>query len=98
MALLEKKKARVQTQGRITIPAEARETLGWAPDTEIAFEVEGETLRVRKVSSAREGVKPSATASPLQKEAFIGLWKDREDLKDSAAWVRRVREGEWGID
>lgn len=96
MALLEKK-TRIQTKGRVTIPAEARETLGWAPDTEIAFEVEGETLRVRRVSSAREAVKTSAPG-PLEKEAFVGLWKDREDLKDSSAWVRRVREGEWGRD
>jgi len=31
----------------------------------------------------------------LTEEPFIGLWKDREDLKDSVAWVRDVRRREW---
>ena len=26
---------------------------------------------------------------------FIGMWKDREDMKDSVAWVREVRKREW---
>jgi predicted transcriptional regulator len=25
----------------------------------------------------------------------FGMWKDREDMKDSAQWVRRLRETEW---
>jgi hypothetical protein len=32
---------------------------------------------------------------PLRQEQFIGMWKDREDLKDSSAWVRGVRKNEW---
>ena len=28
---------------------------------------------------------------PLADEPFIGMWRDREDLQDSSAWVRRVR-------
>ena len=31
----------------------------------------------------------------LRKERFIGLWSRREDMKDSAAWVRNVRQREW---
>jgi len=27
--------------------------------------------------------------------AFIGMWKNREDLKDSVATVRQLREREW---
>lgn len=27
--------------------------------------------------------------------SFIGMWSDRQDLTDSTAWVRNVREGEW---
>ena len=30
-----------------------------------------------------------------QDDAFIGMWQDREDLADSSAWVRSVREQEW---
>lgn len=25
----------------------------------------------------------------------FGMWKDREDMKDPAAWVRKLRETEW---
>lgn len=29
-------------------------------------------------------------------DPFIGIWKDREDMKDSSKWLRNVRESEWG--
>ncbi|MBI2441709.1 MAG: DUF2281 domain-containing protein [Lentisphaerae bacterium] len=29
-------------------------------------------------------------------DPFIGVWKDRKDLKNSAGWVRRLRQKEWG--
>ena len=32
---------------------------------------------------------------PLADEPFIGLWRDREDMKDCVAWVRNVRKREW---
>lgn len=31
----------------------------------------------------------------LADEPFIGMWRDRADMKDSSAWVRRLREREW---
>lgn len=27
---------------------------------------------------------------------FFGMWKDRTDMADSSAWVRSLREKEWG--
>lgn len=33
--------------------------------------------------------------SNLFTESFIGIWQDRNDLKDSSAWVRRAREAQW---
>lgn len=32
----------------------------------------------------------------LSEEPFIGIWKDREDLIDSTAWIRDIRGREWG--
>jgi hypothetical protein len=29
---------------------------------------------------------------PLEEDPAIGMWADREDMKDSATWVRRQRE------
>ncbi len=31
----------------------------------------------------------------LAEEPFVGLWSDREDVRDSGAWVRRLRGREW---
>jgi hypothetical protein len=35
-------------------------------------------------------------ASGLESEAFVGMWRGREDMSDSAAWVRNVRKSHWG--
>ncbi|MGI9054673.1 MAG: DUF2281 domain-containing protein [Pyrinomonadaceae bacterium] len=35
-------------------------------------------------------------ASDLNKEKFVGMWRDREDMQDSSAWVRNIREKHWG--
>lgn len=31
----------------------------------------------------------------LISDKFIGMWRDRQDLADSNAWVRNVRKTEW---
>lgn len=31
----------------------------------------------------------------LINDSFIGMWSDRQDLANSTAWVRSVRENEW---
>lgn len=37
----------------------------------------------------------TAKRTKLADEPFIGMWRDREDLKDSIAWVRSIRQSEW---
>jgi hypothetical protein len=37
----------------------------------------------------------SPESSDLDKDSFIGMWQDRDDLQDSGDWVRKVRESEW---
>lgn len=37
-----------------------------------------------------------APTSDLEAEAFVGMWRDREDMRDSSAWVRNVRQSHWG--
>ena len=34
-------------------------------------------------------------AEKMSDEAFLGMWRDREDMQDSTAWVRNSREREW---
>jgi len=28
-------------------------------------------------------------------DPFVGMWKNRTDMNDSSAWVRKVRQAEW---
>lgn len=43
-------------------------------------------------SRPRKRVRPTK----LAQEAFVGIWRNREDLHDSSAWVRNARTSEWG--
>ena len=44
-----------------------------------------------------------ATTQPVSKtrrtrladEPFIGMWRNREDMQDSTAWVQSLRQHEW---
>jgi len=42
---------RITSKGQITIPIEIREKLGFLPDTEVEFEIDGNTVRLRKAGS-----------------------------------------------
>jgi hypothetical protein len=48
-------------------------------------------LRKRYVHS--QSLEP--ITSDLSQDSFIGMWRDREDMRDSSAWVRNLREHEW---
>lgn len=50
-------------------------------------------LRERYKTSSDDNVK---SLPDLKSEPFIGMWKDREDMEDSTAWVRNVRKEHWG--
>jgi len=30
-----------------------------------------------------------------QNDPFVGMWKDREEMQDSGAWVRQLRQQQW---
>jgi hypothetical protein len=42
----------------------------------------------RSVSAERDG-------RDLKDLGFVGMWRDRDDMRDSTAWVRTLREREW---
>ncbi len=73
-------------------------------DEEILREINSLPLEAQRqiedfVSFLRERYKSSpqklAPTSDLEAEAFVGMWRDREDMSDSSAWVRNVREKHW---
>ena len=44
----------------------------------------------------RRSTSNAVDEKPINKEGFVGMWSDREELADSTAWVRRLRSEEWG--
>lgn len=43
----------------------------------------------------RSGKLARTAKAGLKKDTFIGMWRNREDLQDSTAWVRAARASEW---
>ena len=46
---------------------------------------------------ARYGISPrkKTKRGKFKDEPFIGMWKDREDMRDSVEWVRQLRKNQW---
>lgn len=60
---------------------------------------EGQRLVESFVAFLRQRyTQPATLASDAawQDETFIGMWGDRDEMTDSSAWVRGMRESEWG--
>ncbi len=58
----------------------------------------GEEVLVSKRGVVKARILPVRTESktPAGENPFVGLWKDREDLKDVRRHVRRLRRGRFG--
>lgn len=48
---------RITSRGQITIPVEIRERMGLLPNTEVDFEIDGNTVRIVKVTERRRGTR-----------------------------------------
>ena len=44
------------------------------------------------IDRAEEILQERVRKVPLAEDPAVGMWEDREDMKDSSAWVRRQRE------
>lgn len=60
--------------------------------TEARREIEDFVARLR--DRYRRSMNSSAEGD-LASEPFIGMWSDREDMKDSSVWVRSIRKKHW---
>ena len=47
------------------------------------------------IAEAQAIIRTRARKTPISEDPAIGMWADREDMKDSAAWEREVRKREW---
>lgn len=48
-------------------------------------------LRQRHGHAARQ----TRPAGDWDSEPFVGMWRDREDMRDGGEWVRHTRRKEW---
>ncbi len=74
---------RITSKGQVTIPAEIREAAGLMPGTDVAFEFDGQTVRIVKAGAGRKETRGerlvrrmwnSATAKPrLSTEEIMKL-------------------------
>ena len=47
------------------------------------------------IAEAQAILRMRARKTPISEDPAIGMWADREDMKDSATWEREVRKREW---
>ena len=47
------------------------------------------------IAEAQAILRTRARKTPISADPAIGMWADREDMQDSAAWERKVRQREW---
>lgn len=61
-------------------------------------EAQSEVLNLIQFLKLKYEKPPSPQSSKLKSsdhQSYFGMWKDREDMKDSTAWVRKIRQTEW---
>jgi len=46
-------------------------------------------------SQQQPAKKMAIKTTDFEKSGFIGMWKNRNDLKSSTNWVRKLRQSEW---
>ena len=73
---------RMTSKGQVTIPIEIREKLGLLPDSEVVFELDRDSVRIRKAPSTRSRgrqlvARMRGTAGPgLSTDQIMALTRD----------------------
>lgn len=67
---------RVTSKGQVTIPIEVREKLGILPNTEVEFEVQGNTARLVKVPAKRARGRGADVVARLRGTATVKMTTD----------------------
>lgn len=71
-------------------PERQREVLDF-----IEFLQAKEQRQSSETNEAKESINSEALKADWQAEPFFGIWRDREDMKDSTEWVKQVRQQQW---
>ena len=74
----------------MTIADELLETLRTLP-----LDQQRQVLNFARLLGQKTASKTTPKSSSWRNHPCIGLWKDRQDMQDSVAWVKQLREQEW---
>jgi AbrB family looped-hinge helix DNA binding protein len=67
---------RITSKGQVTIPQEIRDRLGFLPETEVEFRVEGNAVRLVKVDARRGRGRGEAVVKRLRGSATVKMTTD----------------------
>ena len=68
---------RITEKGQVTIPLEIRQKLGLLPHTEVQFEIDGNTARIRKVRGANRQGRGAEVIARLRGSATVKMTTDQ---------------------
>ena len=58
----------------------------------------GQKLKTNELPQAHKSKQPCLTVGDFKKSGLIGIWKDRNDIRDSAVYSRQLRDkAQWRI-
>lgn len=67
---------RITEKGQVTIPLEIRQKLGLLPHTEVEFEIDGNTARIRKVRSVSRNSRGAEVIARLRGSGSVTMSTD----------------------
>jgi AbrB family looped-hinge helix DNA binding protein len=85
----------ITSKGQVTIPIEIREKLGFLPNTEVEFYVEGEELKIKKKNSSKRGEK---LIQKLTSKKFIKMTTDEIMALTRGKWLAIIVDSNVIID
>lgn len=68
---------RITSKGQVTIPAHIREALGFLPETEVEFVVEGSTVRIVRAEPEKGETRGRRAVRSLRGRATTGMSTDQ---------------------
>lgn len=76
---------RITTKGQVTIPQEFREKLGLLPHTEVEWELDGDSVRLRRARKGKTD-RGKAIVEHLRGTATDKRWTTDEIMKMTREW------------
>ena len=76
---------RITSKGQVTIPADIREKAGLLPHTDVEFEFDGSTVRIRRARERR---------GDTRGDRLVGRLRGRGDIKMTTDEIMALTRGE----